>query len=413
MEWRGLAGPMALFFVTLLSRVPFAFHHALIGKDGWAYLQALDPSAEFRVPAPGNIGFVLLARLAEAVVGDGVVAYEILSIGASSVGVAGFWCVCRRLFTFGTSFLLCLLLSLNAVVWFHGTPITSYPCWIAMMPWLSWAALKVSRREGACSLVLLTGVYGLGILLRPDIALFGAGVWCWALARGRHSARAWAACSLGVVGFGLLTLLLTVQEVGSLERALGGIGARVGYIGEFGWSSQDWIEGVPRNFAKLGLFLAWGCQVALIPAAVGAIRAAGAAREIAVQLAAVWFLPGAAFCLTTFVGTAGFVLLLAPPLYLLAGLCVARSPRPRAWQALLIAAAVTSTWQFLGIGIREHKSTRDVVVNVTLLRYTGDGVANCYNYNLNEFGVGPSWVEAFEHVVRPVPVPTFPVARCY
>ncbi|MGC8641769.1 MAG: hypothetical protein ACP5XB_18025, partial [Isosphaeraceae bacterium] len=77
LDWVFLA---ALTLWVVASRVPYLNHFDMMGKDGPLYIGALALDEHYDVPMPGNIGYVLLGKLAKLFVAGPVTAFLAVNI---------------------------------------------------------------------------------------------------------------------------------------------------------------------------------------------------------------------------------------------------------------------------------------------------------------------------------------------
>ena len=71
---------------------------------------------------------------------------------------------------------------------------------------------------------------------------------------------------------------------------------------------------------------------------------------------------------------------------------------------LALAGAV----QFTQTPLLAQHDQRDVILNVTFLRYSGAGLIQRYNFNLDDFGVSPALADVRRQVQHPEAIPAFP-----
>ncbi len=79
--WRSSALYITLLLIwVVLSRLPYLTDFESIGKDGPEYINSLALDESYNVPPPGNIGFVLLARVTQLIWPTPVFAYAAVNI---------------------------------------------------------------------------------------------------------------------------------------------------------------------------------------------------------------------------------------------------------------------------------------------------------------------------------------------
>jgi hypothetical protein len=71
----------------------------------------------------------------------------------------------------------------------------------------------------------------------------------------------------------------------------------------------------------------------------------------------------------------------------------------------LSGIALLGALQFTCAPLLPQRDQRDVILNVTFLKYTGAGLAGRYNYNLDDFGVSPALADVRRQMARPGPIP--------
>ncbi len=389
------------------SRIPYLNDFDYLGKDGPLYIHSLALDGNYRVPMPGNIGYVLLGKVASWVVSDPVTAFLTVNIGLTVVGVAFCYLFSAMIVPRSLAAALSFAMSCNAIVWYHGGIIASYPVWLAALPAIGWFGVRYKRDRRLSNLIGTSAALGIGMILRPDLLFFGAPLWLGCLALGRAPFRHW------LFGGAIVALSCACWFFGT-GWVLGGVNIyleRVRAKHEFdrnGFSlfAKGLFEGLFRNGLKFVLFLAWGSSVALIPFAWGVGRELRAWRSHwrGLVVALLWVGPSFCFSLMIFAGNAGLIFPVLPLLYLAAarGLQELLGPRQswRAVAAMLILGAVSMA-QFVATPLRAVKNQRDVILNVMFLRYSGAGIAGRYNFNLVDYGLSPSLASVSSQVLAP------------
>ena len=79
----------ALAVGVIASRLPYLVADTMMSKDGPLYIVSLDLGPSYAVPMPGNIGFVLLGKLATWLWPDPVAAFAAVNILLTFLGAAG------------------------------------------------------------------------------------------------------------------------------------------------------------------------------------------------------------------------------------------------------------------------------------------------------------------------------------
>ena len=72
---------------VVASRIPYLNDYSYLGKDGPLYIRSLALDTKYDVPMPGNIGYVLLGKLATLTGLDPVTAFLAVNIGLTLLGV--------------------------------------------------------------------------------------------------------------------------------------------------------------------------------------------------------------------------------------------------------------------------------------------------------------------------------------
>ncbi|MGC8641768.1 MAG: hypothetical protein ACP5XB_18020, partial [Isosphaeraceae bacterium] len=306
---------------------------------------------------------------------------------------------------------LAFAMSCNAIVWYHGAIIASYPVWLATLPAIGWFGVRYKRDGRLGDLLGASLALGAGMICRPDLLFFGVPLWFGCLALGKASWRHW------LVGGAIVALACSCWFFGT-AWVLGGVDVyleRVKAKHDFdrtGFSlfARGMVEGLLRNGVKYTLFLAWGAAIALLPFAwgAGAELLAWRQRWRGLLLALLWVGPSWYFSFCIFAGNAGLIFPFLPLLYLAAARgfqhLLGRQGSWRAVAAMLLVAAV-SLVQYVGTPLRTEQNQRDVILNVMFLRYTGSGILNRYNFNLDDYGVSPSLASVTRQMRSPEALP--------
>ena len=400
---------LALAAWVVASRVPYLNTFDFMGKDGPLYVNALKLDATYDVPMPGNLGYVLLGKLANQVWADPVTAYLMVNVGLTIVGAAFTYLLGAMVLSRGLAAASALAMTCNPMVWWHAGAIASYPVWLATLPAGGFFGVRYARRGGLADLLGASVALGLGMIQRPDLLVFGVPLWGGCLLLGRAPWRHWllggailaAACCVWFFG--------TAWVLGGVDVYLGRVQAKhEGDKAGFSLFARGLFEGLARNVVKYALFLAWGSLLILPPALIGLGRAIRDRRWRGLFLALLWVGPSWAFSFLIFAGNAGLIFPFLPLLYLGAALGLETlSGRLRAVLAM-IGLAILSGMQFTQTRLRPQNNQRDVILNVTFLRYSGDGLNLRYNFNLDDFGVSPALADVRRQMQNPERVPVDP-----
>jgi hypothetical protein len=171
------------------------------------------------------------------------------------------------------------------------------------------------------------------------------------------------------------------------------------------------VEGLGRNASKYAMFLIWAVPLVLPFCAAGLVAGARRLRSTwrAWLLGLLWVGPSWAFSFGVFAGNAGLIFPLLPILYLTAawGLCVLLRPvgPPARGAVVLLLLAVASAVQFTGTRMLPETDQRNVIFNVTLLRYSGPGLLGHFSRDLEDYRINPSLRSVLRQLRDPEPVP--------
>ena len=394
------------------SRLPCLNTFDFMGKDGPLYVEALKLDASFNVPMPGNIGYVLLGKLAHLFIANPVTAFLAVNIGLTILGAwfaylfAALW-VARPLAAASAFAMTC-----NPMVWWHAGIIASYPVWLAVLPAIGWFGTRYQRGGNLADLIGCSAALGLGMILRPDLLFFGTPLWFGSLAMGRATIKHW------LIGIAILAAACCVWFFGT-AWVLGGVGAYLDRVqakhegdkAGFSLFQRGLYEGLARNVVKYGLFLAWGSLLAIPPFLAGLGASLRFRHWRALATAALWVGPSWAFSFVIFAGNAGLIFPFLPLLYLGAAVGLRRLAGERPAVVGLAAIGLLGAAQFMATPLLPQRNQRDVILNVTFLRYTEAGIRERYNFNLDDFGVSPALADVRRQMRDPEPIPHEPELR--
>jgi MFS family permease len=393
---------------VIASRLPYINDFAVMGKDGPLYLRSMALGRDYDVPMPGNIGYVVLGKLAQVFLSNPVHAFEAVNIGLTCVGVGFFYLfatlVIPRLLALATAFAL----ACNPMVWWHGGVIASYPVWLAVLPAIVWFGARFVRERRPGDGLGATVALGIGTTLRPDLIAFGAPLWFGCMVLGRARWRDW------LIAVAILSACCAVWFFGT-AWVLGGVDVYLEKVrAKHDWDKQEYslasrglVEGLLRNGTKYGLFLAWSSALMTIPFA----------REMAARLrrplehwrgtllALLWVGPSWYFSFFVFAGNAGLIFPFLPLLYLGAAKGIGSGPKA---VAVMVGLGLVSALQFVATPLLRETDQRRVILNVTFFRYSGAGLRSRYNYNLDDYGISPALASVVRQMRAPEPVPSFP-----
>jgi hypothetical protein len=402
---------------VVVSRVPYLNTDEALGKDGPLYIRSLKLDATYDVPMPGNIGYVLLGKLAFQLTTDPVSAFLAVNIALTALGAIFTYLFAVMIVSRPMAAALTFALTCNPLVWYHGGIIASYPVWLAVLPAIGWFGLRYKREGQLGDLVGVSVALGVGTILRPDLISFGAPLWFGFLLLGRAPWKHW------LIGGSIVVLACcgwffgTAWVLGGVRVYLARVQAKhVRDAAGFSVFHQGFIEGLLRNGVKYALFLVWGAQLVLIPFVwgLGRVLIAWKGRWKGLLLAMLWIGPSWYFSFAIFTGNAGLVFPFLPLLYLGAaqGLhdWLGGSAGWRAVTAMTLLGLL-SVAQFTQLPLRTETNQRDVILNVTFLRYTGAGLLGHYGFNLDDYGVSPSLASVTRQMGTPEAIPHLAAGR--
>lgn len=394
---------------VLASRVPYLDTFDYMGKDGPLYVNALKLDATFDVPMPGNIGYVLLGKLANAFWADPVTAFLMVNVGLTIVGAAFAYLFGTLVVSRPMAAAASLAMTCNPMVWWHGGAIASYPVWLAVLPAIGYYGLRYQRSGRTADMVGVSLTLGVGMILRPDLLAFGTPLWAGSLLLGRAPLRHWliavailaAACCCWFFG--------TAWVLGGVDVYLDRVRAKhEGDKTGFSVAAKGLFEGLARNVVKYGLFLAWGSVLALPPFLLGLARSLRPSNWRELLLATLWVAPSWAFSFLIFAGNAGLIFPFLPLLYLGAAIGFRWLLGERRAVLAMGLLALAGLLQFTLAPLLAQHDQRDVILNVTFLRYSGAGLVQRYNFNLDDFGVSPALADVRRQMRNPEPIPASP-----
>lgn len=401
-----------LMLWVVASRLPYVNDFAVMGKDGPLYIKSMPLGRDFDVPMPGNIGYVVLGKVAHLALASPVHAFEAVNIGLTCVGVAFVYLFATLLVPRPLAAASAFALSCNPMVWWHGGVIASYPVWLAVLPAIGWFGLRFVRGRRLGDMLGATIALGTGMILRPDLIAFGSPLWFGCMALGRARLRDWAIAVAILAGCCAVWFFGTAWVLGGVDVYLERVRAKHDWDREgYSFRSRGLVEGLLRNGTKYGLFLAWSAALFLAPfARESAYRVAHpSATWRGTLLAVLWVGPSLYFSLFVFAGNAGLIFPLLPLLYLGAAkglaLWFGEVRRP---VAAMVGFGLLSAIQFVATPLLRETDQRRVILNVTFFRYAGPALRARYNYNLDDYGISPALASVVRQMRSPEPVPHLP-----
>ncbi|MHC5541482.1 hypothetical protein ACYOEI_24950, partial [Singulisphaera rosea] len=181
----------------------------------------------------------------------------------------------------------------------------------------------------------------------------------------------------------------------------------------FSFAQRGLVDGLLRNGSKYALFLVWGTHLVLIPAILGLFRESLALRKSwrGILLAILWVGPSLYFSFLIFAGNAGLIFPILPLVYLGAAVgslvWFGREHVGKA-TATMTTLGLLSVVQFVGVPMLRESNQRDVILNVTFLRFSAAGIEARYNRNLDDYGISGSLTSVVRQLGHPEPIPTIP-----
>lgn len=422
----------AAFLVALAagivgSRLAYRAEAPLMSKDGPLYITSLAMGPDYCVPMPGNIGYVVLGRVAQGVAPEPVDAFAVVNALLTAVGTVYLYGLGVRRLGRLLAGATALALACNPMVWWHGATINSYLVWLAVLPAVAYHGSRWIRERRTAQLLACSAAFGVGTILRQDLLAFAGPLWLGCVALGRPSWRQAIAAAGVVAACCVCWFAGTSAVLGGAEVYLARVQAKhEAHMEGFSPVHKGLFEGLVRNGSKYALFLLWAAVLVLPAAVVGvisALRRLGAAdkgtrgtsipKETGREwrpflLAALWVGPSWAFSFGVFAGNAGLIFPFLPLVYLAAAWGLRRLLRGEgpAWPVAAMAVlALAGLVQFVGTPILPETNQRNVVLNVTLLRYSGPGLRARLDRNLDDYGIDPSLGSVLRQLRAPEAVP--------
>jgi hypothetical protein len=395
---------------VVASRLLYINDFAFMGKDGPLYISSMALGRDYDVPMPGNIGYVLLGKVAHLVLPNPVHAYLAVNIGLTCVGVAFAYLFSTLLVAQTLAAASAFALSCNPMVWWHGAVIASYLVWLAVLPAIGWFGLRFVRSRRFGDMLGATIALGVGMILRPDLIAFGSPLWFGCLALGRARLRYWIIGVAILAGCCAAWFLGTAWVLGGADVYLERVKAKHDWDMEgYSFSSRGLVEGLLRNGTKYGLFLAWSALLFLAPFGREVAHRFARPRTSwrGTLLALLWVGPSLYFSFFVFTGNAGLIFPVLPLLYVGAAMGLGRLGVRRP-VAVMVGLGLLSATQFLATPLLRETDQRRVILNVTFFRYSGPASRARYNYNLGDYGISPDLASLVRQMRRPEPVPYYP-----
>ena len=417
-EWRAdLVVIVVLAAFIVLSRLPYIVPFESMGRDGPLYVHSLKLDSTYDVPMPGNIGFVVAARLVQSLFPDPVMAYGGLNIALAVAGVSATYLVGRFWLPRPVAAAAAFALATNTVVWWHGGAISSYLVWLATLPLLGYFGLRFVRDRRCADALAASVVLGVGSIFRQDMLMFGGPLWLGCLLLGRARLRLLLAGGLIVAACCAVWLGAMSTIFGGLDIYLTRVRAKHDWhVENFSFQAKGLFEGLTRNGVKYLFFLVWSAGLVVVPAALGIVARLGhpLRRWRPILLGLLWVAPSLWFSFFIFTGNAGLIFPALPLVYLGAadGLrLVFRDRSDTRASIALVLLALASTVQFTASPLPRETDQRQAILNVTFFKYSGTGLRAFYNYGLLDFDIDTSLKTVVAQMRHPQPVPKMPAGR--
>jgi len=397
--------------VTLLARLAY-WPPQMLGKDGPAYVNALNLDSTFSVPMPGNIGWVLLGKLFSFFT-DPVSAYTLVTFLISLIGTSFIFLLCTLFLRPWMAAITTLAAALSPMIWFHAEPLLSYGTWIAIPPAIAYFGIRYSRQRKLPLLYAAAAATGLGTILRPDMVAFAGPLLGGILLITRPPIlKGWAVCTAICFVCCLFWFFTTAAILGGPSAYLARVNAQTDYIATYGPAQKGFYEGLIRNAGKYAIFFVWGGLFVTPLALLGLCKLLAAWRTTWqwIILGALALAPSFYFGVVVFMGNAGLAmpgLLIA---FLLAAYWLEHSSHPRRRYAMLIMGIVGALGaaQFIFTPVLPARNQRNIILMALGVGYSGNTIRRMYEYNPADFGVDSSVANALRQFRNPEPVPFYP-----
>lgn len=414
---------------VVASRLPFVTEHPYLGMDRPLYVAALALDDSFAVPMPGNIGFVLLGKLAQLIFTNPLDAYTAVTIGLSVLAAVAVYLLACLFVPSSSAALASFAMTCNPVVWWHGTATTSYLVWLACLPLIAWFGIRFAQSAERAALLGLNLSFAISTILRPDMLLFAGPLWLICLVCGRPRLIDWLASIFIVACACAVWFGLTAWVLGGAGEYLQQVFERQRFHEQFAIWNSDLGLGLVRNLVKYILFLSWGAW-ATLPLAAAALWFAATRTPRPLFAATVLVCavaPSLYFSLLVFMGNAGLVFPLLPALYIAAAWML-EPANQRSWPVLrrsapllspsiyderhqrgarrsvLIVFALAGIAQSLLAGPLKEDTRRDVILNITFFKYTPAGLMAGYYESLAERGIPRDMTFIWQELRQPSPL---------
>ncbi|MDQ3930087.1 MAG: DUF2723 domain-containing protein [Chloroflexota bacterium] len=317
----------ALAFAGSLSRLPFV-RATPINWDAVQFALAVERfDLHLHQPhPPGYLLYVLVGRAINVFVSDPSLSLSLLSVLFCGMAVPLFYALCRQVFE-NVPVAVCaslLMLGSPLTLYYGATGLTYVPemALAIVVAWVAWN-LRGANSKGVARYAALLGVtLGVAGGVRQTSLLLLVPLCAWALWGAPR--KAWAAFVLvltGICALWLVPLLVMSGGVEAYLRENALLGQTVSDLTSLVGAGP---EGVAYNLYIEVVALAVGLALALVPLGLWALRVVRFSLSSRLKWFVFWWaVPPLAFFAVTHIGQLGYVLMLLPPLLMLAAISTA------------------------------------------------------------------------------------------
>ena len=347
-----LSAPLALFTLTVLTRLPFQSQY-LYHWDSVNFALAIerfDLRSEQPHP-PGYLLYVWLCRWLNRVMGDPQLTMVAISIVGSALAVAALYFLGSAMFSRKVGLIGAVFLMSSPLFWFYGEialPHAFDAFFVILSAWLAYRVQEGEFRLWPVATMVLAMAGG----LRPQTLVFLGPLLAFSLRKAGWK-RILAAIGLGFL-LCLLWFLPLIQSVGGLSNyleVLSRFGLRFEQTTSIFQGAGAW--GLTRNLRKLMMYTLYGwglCMVFALPILWNRIRSGEWLISCeAFRFLLVWIGPSILFYSLVHMGQQGLVFVFLPALLLISavGLDFLFSVQGRWASALLALVLVANAGLFL------------------------------------------------------------------
>ena len=376
-------------------------------------LERYDVNA-LRPHAPGYPVYVALGHVSSLVFSDANEAFIAVSILGCGAGAALTYAIGRRLANRGVALAATALLLSAPLLHIHAMTTNSYAAEIAFASLVALLALRCREDLRPSRVLALAGAFGVAVGVRQSLGLFLAPLVAWAVLHPPWDVRAQARRLLPALGLGIAIGLVWFIPMVTASGGLATWRRANALQSEVVFEHPVWRDGpsmLAVNWERIRLYLQWELAV-IVPMLVVIVIAALAmvlARQrrfprwgalapptrTGIVFLGLWALPAATFYLAVYSGygngPSGYMLLLLPPLYLVA-----------AWLGWTALAAFP--WPRPVAGIAAGL--------VLCLAMTGL-VAHAHDAADVDYRVNDDWAESWSHLSESFPPSNTSIVTAY